>query len=48
MFCFKCDWADSTGDQRYKVDKYGLMLVNFKNLIYRGDQITNEPYVLTS
>jgi hypothetical protein len=30
------------------MDKHGLMLVNFKNLIHRGDQITDEPYVLTS
>jgi hypothetical protein len=30
------------------VDKHGLTLVNFKNLVHRGDQITNELYVLTS
>jgi hypothetical protein len=31
------------------VDKnYGLMLVNFKNLVYMGNQITDELYVLTS
>jgi hypothetical protein len=30
------------------VDKHGLTLVNFKNLVHRGDQITDEPYVLTS
>jgi hypothetical protein len=45
---FKCDWADSTKDQGYKVDEYDLTLVNFKNLVHKGDQITNEPYVLTS
>jgi hypothetical protein len=46
---FKCDWADSTRDRGYTVDKnYGLMLFNFKNLVHRGDQITDEPYVLTS
>ena len=46
---FKYDWADNTRDRGYTVDKnYGLMLVNFKNLVHRGDQITNEPYVLTS
>jgi hypothetical protein len=44
---FKCDWADNTRNKGYKVDKYGLMLVNFKNLIHRGDQISNEPYMLT-
>jgi hypothetical protein len=45
---FKCDWSDNTKDWGYKVDKYGLTLVNLKNLIHREDQITDEPYVLTS
>jgi hypothetical protein len=46
---FKCDWADNIRDQGYKVDKnYGLTLVNFKNPVHRGDQITDKPYVLTS
>jgi hypothetical protein len=45
---FKCDWANKTRDKGYKVDKYGIMLVNFKNLIHTGEQITNEPFVLTS
>jgi hypothetical protein len=46
---FKCDWADSTRGRGYTVDKnYGLTLVNFKNLLHRGNQITDEPYVLTS
>ena len=45
---FKCDWADNTRDRGYKVDKYGLTLVNFKNLIHVGDRITNELYLLTS
>jgi hypothetical protein len=30
------------------VDKHSLTLVNFKNLVHRGDQITDESYVLTS
>jgi hypothetical protein len=45
---FKCDWADNTRDMGYKLDKYGLTLVNFKNLVHRVDQITDELYVLTS
>jgi hypothetical protein len=45
---FKCDWADNTRDRGWKLDKHGLTLVNFKNLVHRGDQITDEPYVLTS
>lgn len=47
---FKCDWADTTRDRRYKVDEYGmvLILVNFNRLIHKGDRETNVPYVLTS
>ena len=46
---FKCDWADSTRGRGYTVYKnYGLTLVNLKNLVHRGDQIIDEPYVLTS
>jgi len=44
---FKCDWADTTRDIGYKVDEYGLVLVNFKNLVHRGELIADEPYVLT-
>ena len=45
---FKCDWADHTKDRGWKVDKHGLTLVNFKNLVHRGNQIIDEPYMLTS
>jgi hypothetical protein len=45
---FKCDWTDNTRGRGYKLDKHGLTLVNFNNLVHRGDNITNEPYVLTS
>ena len=45
---FKCDWVDSTRDRGYKVDVHGLTLVNFKNLVYKGDQITYKLYVLTT
>jgi hypothetical protein len=45
---FKCDWADNARDRGYKIDKYGIILVNFKNLIHTGEQITDEPFVLTS
>jgi hypothetical protein len=45
---FKCDWVDNTRDRGWKLDKHGLTLVNFKNLVHRGDQVTDEPYVLTS
>jgi hypothetical protein len=45
---FKCDWADNTRGRGYKLDKHGLTLVNFKNLVHKGDTITDEPYMLTS
>jgi hypothetical protein len=40
---FKCKWADSTRDKGYKEEKYGLIFVNFKNLDYTGEMITDEP-----
>jgi hypothetical protein len=39
---FMCKWADSTRDKGYKVDEYGLIFVNFKNLVHRGEMITNK------
>jgi hypothetical protein len=36
--------TQETGDGRWT--STGLTLVNFKNLVHRGDQITDEPYVL--
>jgi hypothetical protein len=44
---FKCDWMNNTRDNGCKLDKHGLMLVNFKNLVHKGDKITNEPYMIT-
>jgi hypothetical protein len=44
---FKCDWADIIRDRGYKVDEYGITLVNFTNLIHTGERITDEPYVLS-
>jgi hypothetical protein len=45
---FKCDWAGTTRDRGYKVDEYGMILVNFNCLVHRGDRETDDPYVLTS
>jgi hypothetical protein len=45
---FKCDWADTTRDIRYKVNEYGLVFVNFKKLFHTGKLIIDEPYVLTT
>ena len=45
---FKCDQADNTRDEGYRVDENGITLVNFKNLVHTGERITDEPFVLTS
>jgi hypothetical protein len=45
---FKCDWTDTTRDKGYKVDEYGMVLVNFNRPIHRGDQETDDSYVQTS
>jgi hypothetical protein len=45
---FKCDWADIRNDRGWLEDEYGITLVNFKNLIYMGEKISNDLYVLSS
>ena len=45
---FKCDWADITRDRRYKVDEYEITSVNFTNLVHTEEQITDDPYMLSS
>lgn len=42
---FKCNWANIKKNRGYKEDEYGLTLVNFNNLIYMGERITDEPHV---
>jgi len=45
---FKCDWADIRKDRGWLEDEYGITLVNFKNLIHMGDNILDDPYILSS
>jgi hypothetical protein len=45
---FKCNWVDPTLDSGFRIDDYGLVFVNFNHLVYRGELISDEPYVLTS
>jgi hypothetical protein len=45
---FKCNWADPTMDRGFRIDDYGLVFVNFNQLVHSGEQITDEPYMLTS
>jgi hypothetical protein len=34
-------------DRGFKIDEYGLVFVNFNHLVYRGELINDDPYVLT-
>ena len=43
---FKCDWIDNI--HGHKEDAFKFTLVNFKHLLYREDQYTNEPFILAS
>jgi hypothetical protein len=45
---FKCNCVDTAKDRGYKIDDYGLVLVNFNHLVHRGELIIDEPCVLTS
>ena len=45
---YKYDWANNTRYRGYKVDEYGITLVNFKHLVHTEKQITDEPFMLTS
>jgi hypothetical protein len=45
---FKCDCANIRKDRGWSEDEYGITLVNFKNLIYTGEKISDDPYVLSS
>jgi hypothetical protein len=44
---FKCDWANIRKDRGWSEDEYGITLVNLKNLIHTGDNILDDPYVLS-
>ncbi|KAL7239635.1 hypothetical protein ACSBR2_005517 [Camellia fascicularis] len=43
---FKCDWIDN--NQGKIQDVFNFTLVNFNHLLYRDDQITNEPFISAS
>nr|CAD1818685.1 unnamed protein product [Ananas comosus var. bracteatus] len=46
---FRCDWVDVRSEGRgIKKDEYGFTLVNFNQLLYRGNHLSNEPFVLAS
>ncbi|KAL7209929.1 hypothetical protein ACSBR1_031488 [Camellia fascicularis] len=43
---FKCDWINNVRGK--KEDNFKFTLINFNHLLYRDDQITNEPFILVS
>jgi hypothetical protein len=44
---FKCDWANIASGRNYKTNEFGYSLVNFSSLIHIGEQITDDPFVLS-
>ena len=45
---FRCDWADVVSGRGVKVDELGFTIVSFERLIHTGEQLTHEPFVLSS
>ena len=45
---FRCDWVNVKSLRGFKLDKYGLPLVNFNNLIHTGEALKDDPFVLSS
>ena len=45
---FKCKWADTTKDRRFKKDPWGFNCINFSWLIHIGNREQNDPYIEAS
>lgn len=46
---FKCDWADVHSQGRgVKTDDFGFTLVNFNRLLFKGHELSDEPFTLAS
>lgn len=46
---FKCDWVDNRVEDKWvKVDKFGIVNVNFKHLFNTGEKLADEPFILAS
>ncbi|EEC84116.1 hypothetical protein OsI_30444 [Oryza sativa Indica Group] len=46
---FKCDWVDNQVEDKWvKVDKFGIVNVNFKHLFNTGEKLADEPFILAS
>jgi len=44
---FKCNSVDVTREREWMKDESGLILVNFTHLIHIGDNITDDPFILS-
>ncbi len=44
---FKSNWADVTRGRGWMKDEYGLILVNFTHLIHVGDNVADDPFILS-
>ncbi|QHO20324.1 uncharacterized protein DS421_11g336990 [Arachis hypogaea] len=45
---FKCIWVDTTLNKGIKIDQFGIISVNFSNLIHTSDNETDEPFILAT
>lgn len=46
---FKCDWANVHSQRKgVKKDNYGFTLVNFSRLLFNGNQVSDEPFILAT
>ena len=44
---FKCDWVDNRRGLVEK-DNFDFTLVNFNHLLYRGNEVSDEPFILAT
>ena len=45
---FKCQWANTTNFRHIQKDALGFTLINFSDLIHKGDHDDDEPYIMAS
>ncbi|XP_009797947.1 uncharacterized protein [Nicotiana sylvestris] len=45
---FKCQWADTTRDEWFKIDVWKFNCVNFSRLIHTGNRKDHDPYIEAS
>ena len=45
---FQCDWVSLIEGKGIKKDAFGFTLVNFSQLIHKGNNIRDEPFIFAS